>query len=179
MLEPMELSNPQHEVVADYYKRHRDEILNFVASRTGSVDDAEDIVQDVFVRLLAMPAMISPVTLPSLVYTTARHLVLDRWRHRQRVEAYEHRLGGQGAGAPRQESAESVYSVGEIISLLEHGVARLSPRQQTIYRMSFYEGKGVRDISLQLGMNAKTVENRLGMARKEVRGFVKKRYLAG
>lgn len=174
----MELSNPQHEAVADYYQHHRDEILNYVAARTGSVDDAEDIVQDVFVRLLAMPVMISPVTLPSLVYTTARHLVLDRWRHRQRVEAYEHRIVARAAGMERQVPAESVYSVGEIISLLEHGVARLSPRQQTIYRMNFYEGKGVKDISLQLGMNAKTVENRLGMARKEVRGFVKKRYPA-
>ncbi len=174
----MELSNTQHEVVADYYQRHRDEILNYVASRTGNVDDAEDIVQDTFVRLLAMPAMISPVTLPSLVYTTARHLTLDRWRHRQRVEAYEHHIGAASKGAAGEETVESVYSVSEITQLLEHGVARLAPRQQDIYRMNFYEGKGVKDISVQLGMSAKTVENRLGMARKEVRDFIKKRYLA-
>lgn len=174
----MELSNTQHEVVADYYQRHRDEILNYVASRTGNVDDAEDIVQDTFVRLLAMPVMISPVTLPSLVYTTARHLTLDRWRHRQRVEAYEHHIGAAAKGAAGEESVESVYSVSEITQLLEHGVARLTPRQQDIYRMNFYEGKGVKDISMQLGMSAKTVENRLGMARKEVRTFIKKRYLA-
>ena len=39
-------------VIETYYIAHRDELLAFVSSRLGGNDEAEDIVQNVFLRLL-------------------------------------------------------------------------------------------------------------------------------
>ena len=70
-------------IIADYYTNHYDELKKFVISRLQVVDEAEDIVQDIFVRLLQSDQMISPVTLPCLVYTMARNKIVDYWRCRQ------------------------------------------------------------------------------------------------
>ena len=64
-----------HALITDYYISHRDELLAFVSSRLGRSDFAEDIVQNVFLKLLTTDKMISEVTLPSLVYTIARNLI--------------------------------------------------------------------------------------------------------
>lgn len=72
------LYNNKQAIIADYYTFHYEELLAFVASRLHIYsDEAEDIVQNVFLRLLQTDRMITPITLPCLVYTMARHLICD------------------------------------------------------------------------------------------------------
>jgi len=129
-------------------------------------------VQTVFLKLLASDRMITPVTLPCLVYTVARHLIFDYWRHHKTVEEYEHYLVRRGA--PDMYGVESVYGAHEITALLERGIARLSGGQQEVIRMNLFDGKAVSEISSELNMNYKSVENRLGVARKEVRRYIRR-----
>ena len=41
------------QLITNYYITHRDELLAFASSRLGDSRQAEDIVQDVFLRLLS------------------------------------------------------------------------------------------------------------------------------
>ena len=101
-------------IIADYYTNHYDELKKFVISRLQVVDEAEDIVQDIFVRLLQSDQMISPVTLPCLVYTMARNKIVDYWRCRQQYEKYEHFIR-KGSWINRSsEGVESVFSAREV-----------------------------------------------------------------
>jgi len=166
----MENLKPDFTVIADFYTEHYDEIVAFVAGRVLCADDAEDIVQNVFVRLLCTNRMITPVTLSNLVYTIARNLIYDYWRHRKSVDEYEHyiayRMSRDKAGGM------SVYSVNEIAELLERGIARLADKQRVVYRMSIYGGLKISEISDTLNINYKSAENRLGLARKEIRRYM-------
>ena len=81
--------NNQH-LITNYYITHRDELLAFVSSRLGGRAEAEDVVQNVFLRLLTNTKLITETTLPALVYTTARHMIFDIHRHRANVNDYEH-----------------------------------------------------------------------------------------
>lgn len=157
-------------IVADYYKQHYEEILGFVSKHLQYADDAEDVVQNVFVRLLRTEKMITPVTMPSLVYTIARNLIYDYWRHRRSVEEYEHFIAYSG----RNEDLDvaSIYSAVEIKELLERGIARLSNPQRVVFRMNMFDGMQVSEISKTLSLNYKSVENRLGSARKEIRRYM-------
>ena len=49
-------------LITNYYSSHRDELLAFVSSRLGGSCEAEDIVQNVFLRLLTTDKMITEVT---------------------------------------------------------------------------------------------------------------------
>ena len=140
-----------HALITEYYISHRDELLAFVSSRLRGSDFAEDIVQNVFLKLLTTDKMISEVTLPSLVYTVARNLIIK----------------SQGLS-----SQESVFSVREITERLERGLARLPENCREIYRMHIYGGMKVSEISQELGEGYKSVEHRLGFARKAMRQYL-------
>ena len=79
-----------YQTIADYYAQHRNEIVGFIAMRIGNEDTAQDLVQDVFLRLLRSDKLISPTTLPALVFTMARNAVADWFRRRRIREEYEH-----------------------------------------------------------------------------------------
>lgn len=171
----MENTELKYEIIAAYYAQHYEELKNFVGKRILFADATEDIVQNVFLRLLTLDKMISEVTLPCLVYTVARNLIFDYWRHHQKVDEYEHYLTVElRNGDSGKDTAESVYSVREITELLEQGMARLTEKQQKIYAMNMLENKAVKEISEELGLNYKTVENKLGSARKVVRTYLKR-----
>ena len=69
-------------LLSNYYTAHRDELLAYVSSRLGDSCLAEDIVQDVFLKLLTSDKMISEVTMPALVYTVIRNLITTCFRRR-------------------------------------------------------------------------------------------------
>lgn len=156
-----------HALITEYYISHRDELLAFVSSRLRGSDFAEDIVQNVFLKLLTTDKMISEVTLPSLVYTIARNLITDYYRRHTNYEEYEHYIKSQGLS-----SQESVFSVREITERLERGLARLPENCREIYRMHIYGGMKVSEISQELGEGYKSVEHRLGFARKAMRQYL-------
>ena len=158
-----------HLLISDYYKAHRGELLAYVSSRLQGSDYAEDIVQNVFLKLLTTDKMISEVTLPSLVYTIARNLITDYYRRHTSYEEYEHYIKSQGI-----RSQESVFSVREITERLEQGLARLPENCREIYRMHIYGGMKVSEISQQLDEGYKSVEHRLGLARKTIRQYLLK-----
>lgn len=154
------------ERLADYYTQHRNEIVSFVAVRVGDADVAQDIVQDVFVRLLCSDKLISDTTLPALVFTMARNAVIDWFRHRRIREEYEHYIIGTG---DTSESMESVISTRELMERLERTLARLAPECRDVYQLHIYGGMQVSQIAEETHQPYRAVEYRLGQARREVR----------
>lgn len=159
-----------HQLITDYYIAHRDELLAFVSSRLGGSDLAEDIVQNVFLRLLTTDKMISEVTLPCLVYTVARNLISDYYRRHATFEEYEHYIKGV---CSTEISTDSIFSIREVMEGLERGLARLPENCREVYRLHVYGGMKVSEISLRLGEGYKSVEHRLGTARKAMRQYMR------
>ena len=157
-------------LIETYYRDHRDELLAFVSSRLGGAVEAEDIVQNVFLRLLTTDKMITEITLPALTYTIARNLISDYYRRRNTYEEFEHYIK---RSSDDYSSMESVISAIELTELLERGLARVPENCREIYRMHIYGGMKVGEISQTLGEGYKSVEHRLGAARKALRSFLK------
>lgn len=155
--------------ITDYYIAHRDELLAFVSRRLGNASPAEDIVQNVFLRLLTSDKMITETTLPALVYRITRNQLTDYYRHHTTKEQYEHYIRGV---CSEVFSMESVFSVHEVMEQLERGLARLPENCREIYRLHIYGGLKVGEISRQTGEGYKSVEHRLGAARKAMRQYL-------
>ena len=152
--------------LTNYYVTHRDELLAYVSSRLGNSVEAEDLVQNAFLRLLTSNKMITEITLPALVYTIARNLIKDYYRRRSHYEAYEHYLKNTDS---IDDSAGSVLSIRDITEQLERGLTRVPENCREIYRLHIYGGMKVAEISERLGEGYKSVEHRLGTARKMIR----------
>lgn len=164
-----------NQLLSNYYSMHRDELVSFIAVRTVDAIEAEDIVQDIFLRLLRGQHLITPQTLPSLLYTMARHAVCDYYRRRHVHEEYEHYIQTSDFSCQTSDdSVESVFSAHQLMERMERSLARLPKACCEIYRLHIYDGMKVSDIAQELSLPYKQVENRLGQARKAVRQQLRK-----
>ena len=158
-----------NQLISNYYAAHRDEIVLFIAVRIADANEAQDQVQDIFLRLLRGHQLITPQTLPYLVYTMARHSVSDYYRRRHVHEEYEHYLKNTDTTG----EIESIISASQLMERMERSLARLPEACGRIYRLHIYDGLKVSDIAKQLELPYKQVENRLGQARRYVRQQLK------
>lgn len=156
-------------LISNYYSAHRDELLAYASTRLGDRDEAEDIVQNTFLRILTTNKMLTEQALPALVYTVCRNLVNDYFRRRAFRFEYEHYIQCIGIG---NSSMESVFFAADIVEQMERGLARIPENCRKIYRMHILGGMRVSEISAETGENYKTVENRLGLARREMRHYL-------
>ena len=157
----MEQTNSNYSIIADYYSEHYNELKLYVMSRSLPADEAEDIVQNTFVRLLRGDKMITPVTLPCFVYTIAKNLIIDYYRRKHWMGRYD-------------VDGESVFSAQQTNEILERGIARLTEKRSKVYRLNLFEGMQVSEIAQSLNLGYKAAENRLTLARKEIRDYMKK-----
>lgn len=156
-------------LISNYYSAHRDELLAYASTRLSDRDEAEDIVQNTFLRILTTNKMLTEQALPALVYTVCRNLVNDYFRRRASRFEYEHYIQCAGIG---NSSMESVFFAADIVEQMERGLARIPENCRKIYRMHILGGMRVSEISAETGENYKTVENRLGLARREMRHYL-------
>jgi RNA polymerase sigma factor (sigma-70 family) len=170
----MEQTNSNYSIIADYYSEHYNELKLYVMSRSLPADEAEDIVQNTFVRLLRGDKMITPVTLPCFVYTIAKNLIIDYYRRKHKIEEYEHFLGASDWKGRYDVDGESVFSAQQTNEILERGIARLTEKRSKVYRLNLFEGMQVSEIAKSLNLGYKAAENRLTLARKEIRDYMKK-----
>jgi RNA polymerase sigma-70 factor (ECF subfamily) len=160
----------QQILIADYYTKHRAELLAYACSRLGDKDEAEDLVQDTYVRLLTTDRLLTPQTLPALVFTICRNLINDRFRRRAFHYEYENYILAMENG---KTSMEPAIFAADIVTCMERGLARMPEQCRTIYSMHILDGMRVSEISAETGEKYKTVENRLGQARRQMRQLLR------
>ena len=61
----------------------------------------------------------------------------------------------------------------DIVERMEHGLVRIPDNCRDIYRMHILDGKRVSEISELTGQKYKTIENRLGLARRQMRVYLR------
>lgn len=158
------------DIVAAYYAEHIAELRAFIMLRLADRAKSEDMAQDVFVRLLDYGKMITEQTLPCLVYTVARRLLADHYRHLQAIRNY-HCV--QRVELYERDTPHDLCLANELTATLEHAIGQLPENSRELYRLSVYDGMKVSGIAEELHLGYKAAERRLGLARKEVRRRVR------
>ena len=88
-------------LITDYYRLHVGEVKAFVLKRMDYSAESEDIVHDIFLKLLESDKIVSAVTLPCLVYTMARNMIYDypvSYTHLTLPTSIDGGIWGGGAG---------------------------------------------------------------------------------
>lgn len=142
----------------------RRSLRDYLQRLTGNDDDAEDIVQEVMLRLWNMRSRIEAgAKVSALAYTTARNLHRDRWRHQNccRSEG-EDMLQNVAVEDLRAERNDEMRLIGRIVE-------SLPPLQQQIFRMKEIEGYESEEIMQILGCSADNLRKNLSRARLRIR----------
>ncbi len=148
------------------FMSNRPALLRFLRAR-GAGEDAEDLLQDMWMKLEAKD--LGPVADPlPYLYRMANNLMLDRYRSSTRRERREQDWA-EGAGGVMADPAEDI-GVDERLILGERldqarGVLRgLGPRVEMVFRRFRIEGVGQKAIAEELGVSLTTVEKDLQKA---------------
>ena len=169
------LRDGDREALAPLMERWEVPVKRFIFRMVGSTADAEDLAQEVFVRVFTKcrthreGARFSP-WLFSIAANQAKNRL--RWWKRRPVCSLDAWLdaGGEAAdrsaaGAPASDTAVDREQVATVAA----AVQALPVNLRTALVLFEYEDQSMAEIAAALGCSAKAVENRLHRARQELR----------
>lgn len=157
-----------HEAIEIFYK-HSDKLHRYVRSRINNADDADDLMQDVFLRLLEYPGEIMAGSAGNLAFSIASHAINDYLRHQYVKTSVHSQLSVTQTGVTN-ETENTI--VGRDMQRLETRQLNSMPRQRKlIYIMRVHQGKNTKEIAEALKISPRTAENHFYIGIRQMRAF--------
>lgn len=158
------------------YHDSRAELLRFLTARTGDAGEAEEIFQDLWLRVRATDA--GPVANGrAYLYRMAQNLVLDRVRARQRQMQRERRwLEDRCGGADLadelpdlSDNAEQAMLARDEIALLLSAIATIPDRAREAFMLHKLDELPHPEVASRMGVSRSAVEKHIAVAMKYLR----------
>ena len=163
-------TNNLGQMIANFYTVHHAELVNYATSRLGNREESEDLVQDVFIKMMSFEGIINEATIKSFAFTIAANKIKDHlrrriFRHKMEENAkYEMEL--------QHSHVERVVEYHDTLRMVNDSMARLSPACAKVYRMSLFEDMTAGDIAQETNVSKRTVESQLFTSRKQMRAML-------
>ncbi len=154
-------------IIEEAYNRYFSMLVAYATRRINNVQEAEDIVQNAFVRLLGYE-VITPETVKSLCFTVVSNLVTDHIRrHYKHLEVHAY-MYDEVSSTPvlTPEQVAVFHDIAERESCM---MLTLPPAMRRVYEMTRIEGNTISEIAEKLNISTRTVECHQFKARKLVR----------
>ncbi|MEY4721755.1 MAG: hypothetical protein RIQ46_1480 [Pseudomonadota bacterium] len=162
--------------LAALFVRHRPELLRFLASRCGDAGEAEDLLQDLWIKASAQPG--GPIANGrAYLFRMANNLVLDRRRGEQRAMRRDRAwlVEAGGGDAPPEDrpdpapAADEQLARGQEAELLRQAISTLPPGAQRALRLHRLEGYQQGEVAEIMGISRSGVEKHLALAMKHLK----------
>jgi RNA polymerase sigma-70 factor, Bacteroides expansion family 1 len=155
------------------FERYYDALCAFAAGFLTSRAEAEEIVEDVFVRVWELRERLEVRdSMKSYLYAATRNRALNQLR-RERLEwrwVNDETMCRDVPEAARTEHGidDELYAA-DFARAIDVAVDRLPPRCRQVFLLHRQHGLTYSEIAVALGISPKTVENQLGRALKQLR----------
>jgi RNA polymerase sigma-19 factor, ECF subfamily len=172
------MTTPEHRFFSDesfkcLFDNYKNRLYGYVLAITHSHYTAEEITQEIFIKLWLCRDMLNQVeNLDGYIFTIARNKTLNHLRK----AAYDVRLlkelQERGlSGGPGNNNVEERAMAGEYDQLLHNALALLSPQRRLVYLMSRQRGLNHAEIAQQLQLSRNTVKNHMVEALRFIRHY--------
>lgn len=150
---------------------NRAALIRYARARQASQEEAEDLLQELFVKLRTQPS--GPVASPrAYLYRMAENLLTDRrrseGRRRGREEAWVCAQSGDTLDRYDAPSPEQALIARETLATVAAALALLPPRTVSIFRLYRIDGIPRKQIALDLGISVSAIEKHLQRAYQAV-----------
>jgi RNA polymerase sigma-70 factor (ECF subfamily) len=161
----------------EIYQLYHRRIYNAVYGMLGDADDAQDVTQDVFIRLHdALPTLRADEAFSTYLYRIALNLCRDRARRKKRVRFQSMdtpRSGDDGDMEPMEfpdagKLPEEQLTGDELQRRVREAVETLSDDHKAVIVMHHFQGMEVNDIANILDVPSGTVKSRLARGREQL-----------
>jgi RNA polymerase sigma-70 factor (ECF subfamily) len=159
----------------DVVRTHSTRVYRLAYRLTGNPHDAEDLTQEVFVRVFRSLASYTPGTFEGWLHRITTNLFLDMARRRQRIrfeglgQDVEGRLSG---GDPTPAEA---FDDRHLDSDIQNALRDLAPEYRAAVVLCDIEGLSYEEIAVTLGVKIGTVRSRIHRGRAQLRAALEHR----
>ncbi len=158
---------------SEIYSLFAAELIAFTTARISSLEEARDIIHDLFVYIWEERADLTiKISFRSFLFAAARYRIIDHIRFKDVRKKYTDKL--TSLPTPYNSALESELDAKELNQVLSAAVNELSPRVQEVYRLSRNEHLSIRDIAIRLNRSEQTVKNQLSTAIAQLRVLLEK-----
>jgi RNA polymerase sigma factor (sigma-70 family) len=155
--------------ISEIVTEHRSRLRNFIRRRVPDPADAEDIVQDVFYKLMEANRLLMPIEhVTGWLFQVARNRITDVFRKKQ-PETFSEAAIEDGDGSllrfedllPSPEAGpEALYFRGVLLEELEAALDELPREQREVFVAHEVEGRSFQELSAETGVKVNTLLSR-------------------
>jgi len=157
----------KNQIIAKAYEKYNQRVISYVHCRIKDSEEAFDIMQDVFVRVLDFD-IVCEETVKSLIFTIANSIVIDHIRrHYKRQEVYSYIY--DKSSCVRVERPDDFMAAKDIEDVENALIKRLSPATARVYEMTRMKEMTIEEIATELSLSKRTVECHQFKSRKFIR----------
>lgn len=153
----------------------RAELLRFLTARTGNVGEAEDLVQELWLKL-RQPSGGPVQNGRAYIYRMAQNLVVDRLREKQRRMRRDRLWSDEGGDRHHSiepvdpsRNAEEAMLDREETALLASALGTLPEGARRAFELHKIEGLSHAEVAARLGISKSGVEKHMAVAMKYLR----------
>lgn len=145
------------------YMRKRADLVRFFALRTGSAAGAEDVVQDLYLKISEMAPPVDLRNPEAFLYRVGTNLMLDRAKAQRRQMARDHawrQTAASDAGEPvsQEPAADEAVASRQRLQKLLQALDGLPPQVAAAFRLHKFDGLSHPEVAQRLGVSRSSVE---------------------
>lgn len=166
------LKNGNKEIFEEIYRLHYIPLCNYCAFYVGRMEDAEEIVQNLFLHLWVKRSEIHiRVSLQSYLHRAVKNESLNFLNHQKMKQKYvAQKIKLNGNPFP---SVQHTLEKEELEILIRQSILKLPENRRKIFEMSRFEGLKYSEIAKKLSVSVKTVETQMSRSLKILRKSLK------
>jgi RNA polymerase sigma factor (sigma-70 family) len=148
--------------LAEVARSHHRALVRFLALRTGSAEDAKEIVQEAYMRVLALDRPGTVSFLVGYLWRIAANLAIDRSRQRMTRARLD-----SVALQPTSESVPSTESVVELhqrLAIVEKAIGELPSRCRQAFLLRVLGGRRFAQVGREMGITERMAKNHVARA---------------
>ena len=154
------------------YNDYADKVYYFALKYLRSQEAAENLTQEVFVKLWETRDRLDPeFSFNAYLFTIARNTIFNSHRKKRNELAYLNHLNLVFNHA--EFKTEQEFHLKELQVHIEQCVDKLPAQRQIVFRMSRTEGFSHKEIAMKLGISEKTIAAHIRLALKTLRKYLK------
>jgi RNA polymerase sigma factor (sigma-70 family) len=166
-LERMAIEQDQR--ISEVVKREQSRLRNFIRRRVPDPLDAEDILQDVFYRLVEANRLLMPIEhVTGWLFRVARNRITDLFRKKEPENFGEIELADAGGEMLQFEDLlpssdagpEALFARGVLLDEMELALDELPEEQRDVFVAQEFEGRSFKDLSAESGVSVNTLLSR-------------------
>jgi RNA polymerase sigma factor (sigma-70 family) len=173
--------------ISDVVKREQSRLRSFIRRRVPDPFDAEDILQDVFYRLVEANRLLMPIEhVTGWLFRVARNRITDLFRKKEpesfsEIDSAQERdedelLPFEDLLPSPDAGPEALYARNMLLRELQRAIAELPREQREVFVAHEFDGRSFKELSAETGVSVNTLLSRKRYAVLHLREGLQRAY---